>query len=152
MQAYPNHQVLTTFTGAFVDAVGIKRGSTLSSYTQLWLAFLISALMHAQSFLILPSPTNITLSERTVGVVQFFLWQAAAITFEDFVQWLWARLGGKTSGPSIFRTVIGYVWVVWSFWYSVPLGADVWMRMRIGQEPFLPFTVVGPWMKYVPIP
>ena len=132
--------------------LGVKRGSSISSHSQLWLAFAISGVTHAQSFHILPCPDNITFNERTVGVVQFFLWQAAAITFEDFAQWAWRQAGGKTSGPSIFRTVVGYVWVICSFSYSVPLGVDIWLRIRVGEEPFLPFTLVGPWMKYVPIP
>lgn len=144
--------MLTAYTSAFVDAMKIKRGTKLSSYTQLWLAFTISGAMHASSMLILPSPTNITFNERTIGVMQFFFFQAAAITFEDFIQWVWKQLGGKTSAPSMFRTLVGYTWVICCFWYSLPLIGDVMLRMRMGDQTFLPFTVTGPWMRYIPIP
>ena len=145
-------QVLNSWTGAFVDYFGIKRGTNLSSYTQLWLAFLLSGCMHANSMLGLPAPFNITRSERTVGMVQFFLFQAAAITFEDFVQWGWKRLGGKTENAGPLLRTVGYVWVVGCFWYSMHFAANVMLRMRLMEESFLPFTLVGAWVQKLPIP
>lgn len=101
--------------------------------------------------LMLPSPTNITLNERTVGMIEFFWWQAAAITTEDLVQWIWARFFGNRK--TAFRTYIGYVWVAFSMWCSLPLAADVMIRLRLLEKSFLPFTIFGPWIKeYIPIP
>ena len=85
-------------------------------------------------------------------MVQFFLFHATAITFEDFVQWGWKSLGGKLDNPSVVRTVVGYCWVVGCFWYAMPLAGDVMLRMRLMEDTFLPFTIVGPYVKYLPIP
>ena len=144
--------MLTTYTRVFVDSLGIKHGTNMSSYTQLWLAFLFSGTFHALSQLTLPSPINITISERTTGFLLFFVWQAAAITFEDFVQWLWKQAGGSTTGSSRLRTLLGYIWVTCSMWYSLPMVGDTFLRTRLGVETFLPFTIVGSWMKYIPVP
>ena len=81
-----------------MDLVGIKRGTNMFSYTQLRLAFTLSGIFHALSQLMAPSPINITSEERTVGIFLFFLWQAAAITIEDCVHWLWKEGGGGDSG------------------------------------------------------
>lgn len=129
--------------------------------------------MHANSMLGLPAPANITRSERTLGMLQFFLFHAAAITFEDFVQWVWRALGGgaaeeggvqggrrvdgkteggKGEGSSMLRRLVGYCWVVGCFWYSMHFAADVMLRMRLMEESFLPFTVVGGWVRMLPIP
>jgi hypothetical protein len=100
----------------------------------------------------LPAPANITKGERTLGMIQFFLFQATIISFEDFIQWGWKKLGGKLEGPSVLRKLVGYCWVVGCFWYSMALAGDVMLRMRLGEESFLPFTILGPCMKYLPIP
>jgi hypothetical protein len=145
-------QLFNAWTGAFVDFVGIKRGTNASSYTQLWLAFVVSGLFHANAMRGIPAPANITVDEYTTGWIQFFVLQAAAITFEDFVQWRWRQLGGKTTGPSVLRTLVGYVWVTCWIWYSLPLVGDLMLRMRVGEAAFLPFSVEESWMKYIPLP
>jgi len=148
---HPN-QSLTAYTSAFVNLLGIKRGTNLSSYTQLWLAFAISGAMHANSMLGLPRPLNITTTECTIGMLQFFLWQAFAITSEDFVMWLCRRGFGGT-GPRWMRAWVGGPWVVGSFWYSMAFAGDVMLRMRLGEETFLPGTVVGGLVReWVPVP
>ena len=139
--------MFTVYTTAFVHVLGIRRGTTLSSYVQLWLAFLISGLGHATSILILPSPTNITLDERTTGLIKFFLFQAAVITLEDFVQWSSDNFLGNAFNLATFRTLIGYTWVVCTLWYSLPMAGDVFVRMRLGEDPVLPFTMIGPSIK-----
>lgn len=144
--------MFNTYTTAFVDAAGIRHGTNLSSYTQLWLAFLMSGLGHAASILVLPSPANISLPERTAGLVQFFLSQAAVITFEDAIQWSWTRLWGKSSAGAAFRSAVGYAWVIGTLRYTLPWAGDVFVRMRLGEDPVLPFTVAGPWVKTLPVP
>jgi hypothetical protein len=131
----------------------IKRGTNLSSYFQLWLAFFTSGCMHAASMMMLPAPVNITWQERTLGMLQFFLWQAAAITFEDFVQWTLRGRWETSRRWRLLRPWIGYVWVTCSMWYSLPFAGDVMLRIRLQEKSFLPFTLVGPWIKsHVPIP
>ncbi len=132
--------------------LNIRRGTKLSAYSQIWLAFAISGVMHACSMRGLPRPTNITTGECTLGMLRFFLWQAFAITIEDIVMWMCRRGVGGT-GPKVCRTLVGWVWVVGSFWYSMAWAGDVMLRMRLNEETFLPGTVVGQWVeRLVPVP
>lgn len=140
------HQPLLAFPQALVHALGIKRGGTLSAYTQLWLAFAISGLMHGQSIFMLPSPVNITFEERLNGVVVFFFMQAAAITVEDFLQWTLRGLGLESSGRSPAKTLFGYVWVIAFFWLSLPHIGDVLLRIRFGEQPLFAASPNGAWV------
>jgi hypothetical protein len=147
--------MLTSYTDAFVDAVGIPRGTNWSSYTTLYLAFLLSGTFHALSQRQMPCPVDVTDSERVIGFFLFFVWQAAAITFEDFAQWCWRRYtkGLRPGADRLISRVIGYMWVTWCIWTSLPLAADTFLRMRMGEESFLPFTLVGPYVdRLVPVP
>ena len=147
--------MLTSYTNAFIQILKIPRGTNLSSYTTLYLAFTMSGAFHALSQLQMPCPTNITPAERTVGFFLFFVWQAAAITLEDLMQWCWRKAGRglRQDTGKLGRRLVGYVWITVSMWASMPLVADTFLRMRIGTESFLPFTIAGPWVQqYVPIP
>jgi hypothetical protein len=42
---------------------------------------------------LLPLPANVTLAETTLGITYFLIWQAVAITIEDFLIWLGKKLG-----------------------------------------------------------
>jgi hypothetical protein len=102
--------------------------------------------------LLLPHPGNITFQERTFGIMAFFLWQAFAITFEDFAMWLLKA----TSGHDVIKStrvtrVIGYTWVITSFWISLPWAADVMMRLRLTEESFLGFSLVRDLVRRVPL-
>jgi len=136
----------TSYTQCVVKALGIRRGTNLSSYTQLWLAFFTSGFFHAASILLMPSPINITFRERTTGIMLFFLWQAAAVTTEDFVQYLWKTICGSPKRGSQWPTVVGFCWVILSFWISLPWAGDVLMRVKMGETSPLPFTVAGPFV------
>lgn len=132
--------------------LNIRRGTNLSSYTQLWLAFAISGSMHANSMLGLPRPLNITRAECTFGMLYFFLWQALAITVEDLTMWFCRHNFGGT-GPRIVRRLVGWTWIVGSCWYSMAWAGDVVLRMRLGEETFLPGTMLGHWVEVlVPLP
>ncbi|KAI1823902.1 membrane bound O-acyl transferase family-domain-containing protein [Xylaria intraflava] len=147
--------MLTSYTDAFIDAVGIPRGTNWSSYTTLYLAFAISGTFHALSQRQMPCPVDVTDTEQVTGFFLFFVWQAAAITFEDFIQWCWKRWANDHEAlrsTSVKRTV-GYAWVIWCIWASLPLVGDTFVRMRMGEESFLPFTLAGPYVdRFVPIP
>ncbi|KAI1120231.1 membrane bound O-acyl transferase family-domain-containing protein [Nemania abortiva] len=144
---------LTSLSEAASRGLGTIKGSTTDTYLRLWIAFLISGAMHAGSMLILPSPANLTLAERTVGIAGFFVWQAAAITFEDFVQWVWKLTHGDDTSPvAWWMRVLGYAWVVASFWVSLPMAGDVMLRLRMGQDTPLPFTAFGWVMKHLNAP
>jgi hypothetical protein len=145
-------QMLTTYTDVAINTMGIPRGTNWSSYTTLYLAFAISGTFHSLSQLQMPCPADVLDSERTVGFFLFFVWQAAAITIEDVAQWVWKRYGRVHKGSQVTMT-IGYLWVVWSMWTSLPLVGDTFLKMGMGEESFLPFTIAGPFIeRFVPIP
>ncbi|KIX09593.1 uncharacterized protein Z518_00673 [Rhinocladiella mackenziei CBS 650.93] len=143
---------VTSVSNWVLDSFAIPRGTVFSRYLQIWIAFGLSGFLHAQANLMLPRPSNVTPDECVRGTMLYFLWQAAAITFEDAVQWAWVKAGGTLHPPSRFRTLIGYAWVVCSFWISLPWAADDMMRMRLMEKSFLPFSFTQNLVRKVPIP
>jgi hypothetical protein len=145
-------QSFNAFTGFAVDALHIRRGTTLSSQTQVYLAFFISSIFHAQSNLIIPAPDNIDFYEKTTGMFQFFMWQALAISIEDCAQMVWSkvhrRLGVRRESRlcTLFVTVLGWLWVCFSMWLSMPYAADTTLRLRFGDRKMIPVTIIGPWI------
>ncbi|KAI1457506.1 toxin biosynthesis protein [Annulohypoxylon moriforme] len=147
--------MLTSYTDAFANFLGIPRGCNLSSYTKLYLAFLISGSFHTLGQLHLPRPSNITAEDCALGFLLFFLWQAAAITLEDFVIYVRDRVAGKPSSPGTQQlyTLLGYTWVFMSMWWSLPFVGNAVLRIRVGTESFAPFPLMRPIVEaYVPIP
>ncbi|KAF1998239.1 hypothetical protein P154DRAFT_604173 [Amniculicola lignicola CBS 123094] len=141
---------LTTFGHVVTDFLRLSRRGPLAFYIHIWNAFLISGLLHAQSMALLPRPKNITLYESTAGLMYFFVWQALIITAEDIAQRIWIKSGRTIESLGAFRFVVGYTWVAWSLWVSLPWAADVMMRVRLTEESFLPFTIFGPWINVSP--
>ena len=116
--------------GKFVANKVLKfpRGTNRSSYTQLYVCFFLSGLLHCSG--------DFMLEKRIVyRSFKFFLLQAVVITFEDFVIYLAKRSlhrGGielklgkadESWGGAVLR-VIGYCWVtVWAC-LSFPIFLD----------------------------
>jgi hypothetical protein len=147
--------MLTQYTEALATFLRIHKGTNLSSYTKLYAAFLFSGFFHAFSQLQMPSPVNITTEERTVGFFLFFVWMMAAITMEDFVQWLVKPLGshGWMSEGSWVRKLVGWAWVTLVMWQGMPLVGDTFLCMRMGAEPLLPNSLSRRLVeRWVPIP
>ncbi|KAH6657452.1 membrane bound O-acyl transferase family-domain-containing protein [Truncatella angustata] len=147
--------ILTSYTDTVIDALGIPRGTNWSSYTTLYLAFLLSGTFHALSQRLMPRPEDVSESGLVIGFFLFFVCQAVVITVEDFGQWCWRRLRrSQAIGQSRrLARVVGYIWVTWSIWTSLPLAGDTFLRMRMGEENFLPFSLFGPYVdRFVPIP
>jgi hypothetical protein len=146
--------MLTSYADAFAHFLHIRKGTNLSSYTKLYLSFAISGFFHAYSQLQMPSPINITSFERTTGVLYFFLLQPVLITVEDFAQWI-ARNGyvpGMKKENTFVRIFIGWVWIVGCLWATVPLAGDTFLRMRMGMESLLPFSISRNIVeRYVPV-
>ncbi|KAF2789624.1 hypothetical protein K505DRAFT_410225 [Melanomma pulvis-pyrius CBS 109.77] len=141
--------MLSSYTDAFANILRIRRGTNLSSYAKLYLAFFISGAFHALGQLHLPRPANITAEECSMGFLHFFIWQAFAITIEDFVKWLWQIAGWSTEGVRI----IGYAWVFFSMWWSFPLAGDTVLKLRIGAGSFAPFPLMKPLVNaLIPLP
>lgn len=121
----------------------------IRKYTRLWLSFAISGVMHATSIYILPAPMNLSYRDRSLGFVQFFLLQAAAITAEDFCGWIGRQiLPGTFTSYSRYR-VLGYLWVVCWFGYSLPFFLDILLKMKTFETPMLPFSLLGSVVPYV---
>ena len=103
------------------DFLGFPRGTNLSSYTQLYVAFFLSAILHFSG--------DFVIEKRIVSrSFKFFLLQAVAITFEDLVVYTAKRLlrrGRKLGGPWTIVVVraFGYCWV--TLWLSLTL--PVWL-------------------------
>ena len=105
-----------------------RRGTNRSSYTQLYVAFFVSGLIHCTGdFMVgklLACPS-----------LKYFLLQAVAITFEDFVIFIaksLLRLRGIELKPgeddeswagTVVR-VIGYCWVILWFCFALPVWVD----------------------------
>jgi hypothetical protein len=141
------NQPLLAFPQALVDALGIKRGGNLSAYTQIWLVFGISGLTHASGIFMVPSPVNITFDERFNGVMVYFLLQAAAITLEDFVQWIMKSMGLEFAAGSRLKTMLGYAWVIGFFWVSLPQIGNVLLRTRFGEDPMFMSSPNRVWVE-----
>ncbi|KAI1912870.1 hypothetical protein LOZ53_003085 [Ophidiomyces ophidiicola] len=147
------HQMLrhtvNAYTGAFVDALHLRRG-TLRTYTQLWLSFAISGIMHSAAIYLIPSPLNITFRERSLGFFQFFMLQATAITFEDFVQYIYKNLVSNLPQRP-WQRWLGHLWVIFWFAFSLPYFLDIMLKLKSMEKPMLPFTIMKPLVPYASI-
>lgn len=98
-------------------------GTNRSSYTQLYIAFFLSAVIHF---------VGDFMFQKRVGYYsfKFFLLQAVAITFEDFVIYIGKRLLPRTgvkinpgradeSWAGAVVRIMGYCWVI--LWFCVTL-------------------------------
>jgi len=104
------------------------RGTNLSSYTQLYVAFFLSAIIHFSG--------DFVSEGRIVSrSFKFFLLQAAAITFEDLVIYTAKRLlrrggielkpgNGDESLAEAIARVIGYCWVTLWLCLTLPVWLD----------------------------
>ena len=98
------------------------RGTNLSSYTQLYVAFFLSAILHFAG--------DVAFEKRIVSrSFKFFLLQAVAITFEDLVIYTAKRLlprVGKVDKPwtMVAVRVTGYCWVTLWLCLTLPVWLD----------------------------
>ncbi|TFY59551.1 hypothetical protein EVG20_g7751 [Dentipellis fragilis] len=129
------HQMLRrhgTSMGRWVcNKLGFQRGTTGSSYTQLYVAFFLSGVMHmGGDYMVNPALIG--------SSFPFFIYQAIAITAEDTVIALGKRMGMRESRAT---RVLGYgctfAWLSWSTagYIDWSIGAGV------GLVEALPFSV-----------
>ncbi|KUJ18906.1 uncharacterized protein LY89DRAFT_732445 [Mollisia scopiformis] len=85
-----------------------KKGGFASRYTQLWIGFVVSALMHA--------PPAVMWSDRGFWQAMAFLSQPAAIMVEDLVIHCGKVVGLRDNG---FIRSVGYLWTFLWFSYSL---------------------------------
>lgn len=89
--------------------IGFKKGTLLSRYFQLYLAFFISFSIHWWQ--------RYTITRRDGGELAFFMMQPVVITIEDFIQWVWGRTISPKRKETLhsFEQVVGYVWTFAAF-------------------------------------
>jgi hypothetical protein len=101
-------QFVTSIGKSVARGLGFQSGSWRSSYTQVYVAFLVSALLHVTG-------------DAAVGMQYFgssfwfFIAQAVAITAEDAVIGIARRATIKM--PASLAHAIGYIWVF--IWFSL---------------------------------
>ncbi|KAL5871726.1 hypothetical protein ACKVWC_007373 [Pyricularia oryzae] len=111
------HQTWRKFLTGHADAIsdkvlGIPRGTTVSVYTRLWLAFFISGACHISSDVGMGIPFSKT------GAFATFLLQPVGIILEDLLR---ATLGKVVPLPGGVKRVLGRVWVLAFLAYSTPV-------------------------------
>ncbi|RPD52490.1 hypothetical protein L227DRAFT_558657 [Lentinus tigrinus ALCF2SS1-6] len=138
------HQILgrhfSSWGKLVVRALGIPRGTWLSSQTQVYTAFFISALYHSFG--------DVMIDKRHFGrSFPFFMSNALAITFEDTVIALAKSCGvaawGKEGSPcALAMKLLGYAWVVLWLRFSGPMFVDWMYEAGVVEGPVLPLSPV----------
>ncbi|PPR07937.1 hypothetical protein CVT24_000827 [Panaeolus cyanescens] len=121
--------------GKFIanDKLRYPKGSFVSSYIQLYVAFIMSGLIHASADWILMKNLS-----SFKGNLLFYSSQALVISFEDAVVGFANRLGMKANK---FPKVLLYVWVIVCLGFTSP----VWFQhmIKVGLNFAPPVSVVG---------
>ncbi|KAH8596157.1 membrane bound O-acyl transferase family-domain-containing protein [Bisporella sp. PMI_857] len=120
--------------------VPIQKGTILSRYSQLYLAFFASALLHH-----LPAMQGS--NSRRFSTLIYFAIQPLAITFEDFVAYITRKAGLK---PFWVTRTIGRIWTFAWFSFSLRYGAALQYESGIAavqQLPSLSRFLAGPRWK-----
>ena len=130
------------------------RGTNRSSYAQLYIAFFLSGLIHfAGDF--------VSQQRMVYHSFRFFLLQAAAITFEDFVIYTGRsllfqagiKLNPGRANESWMEAAIrvgGYCWVTLWFCLTLPVWRDKTTAIRWDGADRLPISqlVLGKWKQW----
>jgi Membrane bound O-acyl transferase family len=98
-----------------IRAFKLKPGTSLFSYTQVYISFFLSGLLHATGDYMIRG-------YLPLFSIQFFMLQALGISFEHFVIWLTTPIHSKLDVR--VRKAIGYMWVVVWFCWTAPIWLD----------------------------
>lgn len=129
---------LTGHANCIADSVlPIPRDTTLSRYTRLFLAFLISGLIHHSSDIAMGIPGD------EAGSLVFFLLQPLGIMLEDGMQTLTRHVPTSRFLGRV-QWIIGYFWVAMFLAWSTPTWFYPQQRLGIDSGNLLPFRVFGP--------
>ena len=144
------HQVtrntFTTWSHGLMRTIGIRHGSWLSTYFQLYFSFLFTGIGHgivtyAASY---HTRQHSSFQVRLMPWVTFYLCQAVAIHVEDFAWWCYASVvsdPNKRAQQAGLRQVIGWLWVL-SWWTACTDAAMlVYFRTGLAAESPLPFSL-----------
>ncbi|KAJ5915208.1 hypothetical protein N7454_011103 [Penicillium verhagenii] len=149
-------QPLTAFSNLIArDILHLPRPSVLERYTNIFLVFLGSALLHLTIDIVLGIPTQYS------GAMPFFTTFTLAYMIEDGVQALYKRINGSENEENTrlnWKRIVGYLWVatwlgVSSTWYMYPASqrtpphelkiVPFTVSERVGIAPVAGFAVIG---------
>ncbi|KAH9948646.1 membrane bound O-acyl transferase family-domain-containing protein [Amylocystis lapponica] len=113
--------------------LGFRPGSWQSSYTQLYIAFMLSGFLHMGG--------DAMLGKGTYGEsFWFFFAQALAITFEDAVIGAAKRAGVRFPVP--VERALGYIWTFAWGCYSLNVYQNYMLRIGLGVPGAVPFSPI----------
>jgi hypothetical protein len=118
---------------AVARTFGFRPGSQASSSTQLYIAFILSGIIHTVGGDAMVGATYLGAS------FPFFFVQAVAITVEDMVI---AVIGAVNLVPLYYLRLLGYLWVFWWFNLTAPLYINWSIEAGIGKSEMLPVSPV----------
>lgn len=131
----PLQQLTAGFGKASCRALGLQSGTWQSRYTQLYVGFAVSGLLHCGGDLLVDP------SHKLFGAsFPFFFSQAVAITFEDAVIALVRRSGVKV--PQVLARAVGYAWAVAWLCLSAPWLINWTLRAGIIDMNRIPISLV----------
>ena len=148
-------KVYISYSRALVSVLSFKRGTWLSSYTQLYFSFLLSATGHGLVTYGMPHGPRHTMWDRFWSFWLCFALQAVAIHLEDFVIWCYWQftVGSEVRDQhqeitcSHWQRAVGRLWVIsWSWIISVMM-VDPCLKLGIYALSPLPFPVVDPLLR-----
>ncbi|KAE9371052.1 hypothetical protein N431DRAFT_425742 [Stipitochalara longipes BDJ] len=116
--------------------IPIPRGTLVSRYTQLYLAFITTTLIHHSGAMNLPSSS----SANNLNQAAFFMLQPVAITFEDFVIYLGKKAGVKESRAT---RALGSLWTFAWFTYTLRYAFAFFANSGIYSSKVLPSIIEG---------
>lgn len=95
---------------------GFSRGTNLSAYTQLYIGFALSGLVHAGGDYMVARRLSLTKPS-----IRWFLLQAVGITLEDFFMWCTKSIRPNSRW---LNRAIGTIWVTLWFAWTTPAYTD----------------------------
>lgn len=148
-------KVYTGYSRALVSKLGIKRGTWLSSYTQLYSSFLLSATGHGLVTYGMPHGARHTAWDRFWSFWLCFALQAIAIHLEDFIIWCYWQLALESNvrdqrrnmSSSRWQRVVGRLWVISWCWIISGIMVDPCLKLGIYASNPLPFSVLQPLLR-----
>lgn len=129
---------------AFADSVlHLPRGTHASRCIRLILAFGISAFIHAQADLAIGIPF------AEAGQFTFFSFQALGIVLESTLQEKCSRAGTDTLFPRGLQKGVGYIWVIYWFYWITPTWSYTTMRTMdpVKDGMVIPAHYVATWFQ-----
>lgn len=118
------------------EILQLPKGSMLQRYVYIMLVFQLSGLIH------IVGDVASGLDVKDSGVMHWFSVQALGFAIEDSIAWLWTRATGRLADEGkLWQKVLGFVWVVGWFIWTMPVWTYPISRKSKG-EGILPFTFI----------